>query len=36
MSYIGYDIMGSKMIVISIWDHPPLIFEEIDSRNEMR
>ena len=34
-SYIGYDMKSSKMIVWSRWDHLNLIFEEIDSRNEM-
>ena len=36
MSYIVYDMKFTKMTVWSIWDHPPSIFEEIDSRNEMR
>ena len=35
-SYIRYDMKSTKMIVWPGWDHPPLIFEEIDSRNEMR
>ena len=36
MSYIGYDMNFMKMILWSRWLYPPLIFEEIDSRNEMR
>ena len=36
MSYIGYNMKSTNMIVWSIWDHPPSVFEEIDSRNEMR
>ena len=36
MSYIGYDMKSTKMIVWSRWDHPPSVFKEIDSRNEMR
>ena len=35
-SYIGYDMKSTKMIVWSRWDHPPSVYEEIDSRNEMR
>ena len=31
-SYIGYDMKSTKMIVWSRWDHPPSIFEEIDSK----
>ena len=36
MSYIRYDMKSTKMIVWSRWDHPPSVFEEIDSRNEMQ
>ena len=32
MSYIGYDMKFTKMIVWSRWDHPPSVFEEIDSK----
>ena len=32
MSYIGYDMKSTKMIVWSRWDHPPSVFEEIDSK----
>ena len=36
MSYIRYNMKSSKMIVLSRWDHLPSVFEEIDSRNEIR
>ena len=32
MSYIGYDMKFTKMIVWSRWDYPPSVFEEIDSK----
>ena len=35
-SYIGYDMKSTKMIVWLRCDHLPLVFEEIDSMNEMR
>ena len=35
-SYIRYDMKSLKMIMWSRWNYPPSIFEEIDSRNEMR
>ena len=35
-SYIGYDMKSLKMIVWLRKDHPPLLFEEIDSSNEMQ
>ena len=33
---IGYDIKSSKGIEWSKWDHLPLVYQEIDSRNEMQ
>ena len=30
--YLGYDMKSTKMIVWSRWDHPPSVFEEIDSK----
>ena len=35
-SYVRYNMKSTKMIVLSRWDHSPSIFEEIDSRAEMR
>ena len=32
MSYIGYNMKSTKMIVWSRWDHPPSVFEEVDSK----
>ena len=32
MSYIGYDMKSLKIFLWSRWDHPPSIFEEIDSK----
>ena len=29
MSYIRYDMKYTKIIVRSIWDHPPLVIEKI-------
>ena len=31
-SYIGYDMKSTKLIVWSRWDHPPSVFEDIDSK----
>ena len=33
MSYIGYGMKSSMMIVWSRWDRPHSIFEEIDSKS---
>ena len=36
ISYIRFDMKSSKMIVWLICDHPPLVLEERDSRNEIQ
>ena len=36
ISYIRYDMKSSKVILWSRWDCVPLVFDEIDSRNEMQ
>ena len=35
MSYIEYKMKSLQMIVWLRWDRLPLVFEEIDSMNEM-
>ena len=35
-SYIRYDMKSLKVIEGSIWDHPPLVYEGMDSRNNIR
>ena len=36
MTYGSLAMNSSKMIVGTRWDHPLLVFEEIDSKNEIR